>query len=304
MGKIIVAWAGLEDDVPSGCYLCNGDNDTPDLRGKFILGAYSDVDTSPGDSGGSASYSHTHSISAATFSHTHTFRDFFASGEYSYHAHSVKGTGGDITSGSVGALASTDDPARQVHTTGSGGSSHSHGDTSGSATITLPAYYAVAFIAISDTFLTYKTVSGMVLMWSGSIATIPSGWVLCDGTNGTIDLRKQMIKGHATTAGTSGGATIHTHSESNGEHYHTVADYNSTILHSHSISSSGGSTYQGSNSGIDATVSGYEDDHHTVSSDHGGSGTEDSGGHTHTLGYPSAYADYPPYYVLAYIMKT
>ena len=33
MGKIIVAWAGLEDDVPSGCYLCNGDNDTPDLRG-------------------------------------------------------------------------------------------------------------------------------------------------------------------------------------------------------------------------------------------------------------------------------
>jgi len=34
-----------------------------------------------------------------------------------------------------------------------------------------------------------------IIMWSGSIASIPSGWVLCDGTNGTQDLRDKFIVG-------------------------------------------------------------------------------------------------------------
>lgn len=36
---------------------------------------------------------------------------------------------------------------------------------------------------------------GIITMWSGSIAAIPSGWVLCDGTNGTPDLRDRFIVG-------------------------------------------------------------------------------------------------------------
>ena len=32
-------------------------------------------------------------------------------------------------------------------------------------------------------------------MWSGSIADIPNGWVLCNGTNGTPDLRDRFIFG-------------------------------------------------------------------------------------------------------------
>jgi hypothetical protein len=36
---------------------------------------------------------------------------------------------------------------------------------------------------------------GVIVMWSGAIANIPSGWVLCDGTNGTPDLRDRFIVG-------------------------------------------------------------------------------------------------------------
>jgi microcystin-dependent protein len=32
-------------------------------------------------------------------------------------------------------------------------------------------------------------------MWSGTIATIPTGWVLCNGSNGTPDLRDRFIVG-------------------------------------------------------------------------------------------------------------
>jgi hypothetical protein len=38
-------------------------------------------------------------------------------------------------------------------------------------------------------------VAGMIMMWSGSIATIPSGWLLCDGTSSTPDLRNRFVIG-------------------------------------------------------------------------------------------------------------
>lgn len=37
--------------------------------------------------------------------------------------------------------------------------------------------------------------SGAVIMWSGSIATIPAGFHLCDGTVGTPDLRNRFVVG-------------------------------------------------------------------------------------------------------------
>jgi microcystin-dependent protein len=35
---MIVIWNGLSTSVPAGWALCNGENGTPDLRGKFVLG--------------------------------------------------------------------------------------------------------------------------------------------------------------------------------------------------------------------------------------------------------------------------
>ena len=36
----------------------------------------------------------------------------------------------------------------------------------------------------------------MIVAWSGSITTIPSGWGLCDGTRGTPDLRGRFVLGY------------------------------------------------------------------------------------------------------------
>ena len=36
---------------------------------------------------------------------------------------------------------------------------------------------------------------GIVTMWSGTINNIPFGWALCDGTNGTPDLRGRFVLG-------------------------------------------------------------------------------------------------------------
>lgn len=55
--------------------------------------------------------------------------------------------------------------------------------------------------------------SGTIVMWSGSIASIPTGWKLCDGTAGTPDLRSKFIRGAppATDPGATGGSDTHSH---------------------------------------------------------------------------------------------
>lgn len=35
---VIVMWSGSSDNIPEGWFLCNGDNGTPDLRDRFIVG--------------------------------------------------------------------------------------------------------------------------------------------------------------------------------------------------------------------------------------------------------------------------
>jgi hypothetical protein len=45
---------------------------------------------------------------------------------------------------------------------------------------------------------------GMIMAWNGSINNIPYGWVICDGTNGTPDLRAKFLIG-ANPSGSSNG---------------------------------------------------------------------------------------------------
>jgi hypothetical protein len=59
----------------------------------------------------------------------------------------------------------------------------------------------------------HRVPKGIISMWYGSIASVPNGWALCNGDNGTPDLRNQFVVGAGDTyavAGT-GGATTHTH---------------------------------------------------------------------------------------------
>lgn len=56
---------------------------------------------------------------------------------------------------------------------------------------------------------------GLIAIWSGTVATIPAKWSLCNGSNGTPDLREKFIMGAGTTApATTGGSNAHTHSVS------------------------------------------------------------------------------------------
>lgn len=50
--------------------------------------------------------------------------------------------------------------------------------------------------------------AGVICMWSGSSAEIPAGWVLCDGSNNTPDLRGRFVvgAGGAYDVGDTGGA--------------------------------------------------------------------------------------------------
>lgn len=62
---------------------------------------------------------------------------------------------------------------------------------------------------------------GGIIIWTGTIANIPSGWVICDGNNSTPNLLAKFIEGVATAAtnpGTTGGAT----SKTSATHNHTI----------------------------------------------------------------------------------
>lgn len=66
---------------------------------------------------------------------------------------------------------------------------------------------------------------GIIALWRGSIATIPTGWNLCDGTNGTPDLRDLFILGAGSTynPGDTGGSATHTHTGTTDGHTHTIS---------------------------------------------------------------------------------
>lgn len=99
--------------------------------------------------------------------------------------------------------------------------------------------------------------SGIIAMWSGTNANIPTGWNLCDGTNGTPDLRDRFVVGSGstyTTGDTGGSNTVtlttshlpsHSHGIGNiatsggGDHSHNFnANTGNAGSHSHSGSTS------------------------------------------------------------------
>lgn len=60
----------------------------------------------------------------------------------------------------------------------------------------------------------YLVPVGGIIMWSGTIANIPAGWLICDGNNGTPNLLARFIQGvptAATNPGSTGGSATHTH---------------------------------------------------------------------------------------------
>lgn len=65
--------------------------------------------------------------------------------------------------------------------------------------------------------------TGSVQLWSGSVASIPAGWHLCDGTSGTPDLRGYFVAGAGgglAVAQTGGAGSVTVSTASGGSHNH------------------------------------------------------------------------------------
>jgi len=135
--------------------------------------------------------------------------------------------------------------------------------------------------------------SGVITMWSGSVGSVPSGWNLCDGTNGTPNLVNRFVVGAGSTysVGSTGGSTdaivvSHTHTATSvvtdPGHLHSYTTSNLTIDANNGGNRAGASTTLNTASATTGiTVA-------TTNSSTGTSGTN---------------ANLPPYYALAYIMK-
>jgi len=161
---------------------------------------------------------------------------------------------------------------------------------------------------------------GGILMWSGLIANIPSGYKLCDGTNGTPDLRGKFIIGAGGSynpTATGGAATVtleianlpsHTHTftgtaNASGGHSHTITDPG----HTHSVNERTGAAgadggYANSWTGRTSTSTSTQTTGITISS--AASHTHDLTGTNANTGSGTAVNILPPYFALAYIMRT
>jgi len=181
-------------------------------------------------------------------------------------------------------LPNADEAINGVHTGTSAPSPTSSGqlwfDTSGTGDLKVRNKADSAFASVDTTSTALP--AGIIALWSGSSASIPSGWTLCDGTASTPDLRDRFVVGATSTyaVDATGGSTT------SGAHTLTTAEM---PAHNHSYKNRGftGAYFSGSET--------YSDDVYDYS---GGTGSAGGGGaHSHA-------ATLPPYYALCYIMKT
>jgi hypothetical protein len=155
------------------------------------------------------------------------------------------------------------------------------------------------------------TPAGVIVLWSGSIGSIPAGWVLCNGSNGTPDLRNRFIVGAGSTyavdaTGGSADAIVVSHNHTAAStsvvtdpgHTHTQGVYVENIAGSlrNGTGTSGGSSQ---NAGVvgGSGVTGVTDSNTT--------GITVATTTTNTAaGTSGTNANLPPYYALCYIQKT
>lgn len=133
--------------------------------------------------------------------------------------------------------------------------------------------------------------SGCILIWSGSIGSVPSGFLLCDGTNGTPDLRNSFVLGAGNTyaVGQTGGSA----DAIVVNHTHTATSVVTDPGHLHA----GGWVSSGNLSRANTDALGVQGN---TSSAFTGITVATTNAST---GVSGTNANLPPYYALAYIMK-
>ena len=189
----------------------------------------------------------------------------------------------------------------------------------------------------------HRVPTGGIIIWSGSAAAIPTGWLLCDGTSGTPNLRDRFVVGAGSTyavAATGGATTValtavqipaHTHTFSgntgghSADHSHTGYTGTTSGLTGSIYGISEGFWSQGAADGVfqklswsnvfsptngDQSQGGrayFDGNNHSHGIQTYGSSNDHTHGYsgtTSSIGSGSAHENLPPYYALCYIMKS
>ena len=202
--------------IPSGWQFCNGLSGSPDLRDKYLRGAGTGADA--GATGGSTTNIH-------TLIHTHTVAS---------HSHGSSTSGAAITSNDE---LSTSPPEDSVH------KGHTHSVTIDAMTDTISSTDPVLtttetvepefkkLLAVQNQTGGASKPKGIIGLWLDALSAIPAGWLLCDGNNGTPDMKDKFLKcaNLTTEAGVIGGSNTHTHAAQThthaaaGSHTHTAS---------------------------------------------------------------------------------
>ena len=140
---------------------------------------------------------------------------------------------------------------------------------------------------------------GMVVMWSGAGHDIPDGWALCDGENGTPDLRDKFVigAGNSYAVGATGGNTSQ-EIDLSGQTGATTLTVDQMPSHSHSSGYSVG-FMDGGVGATELSVGNYKANQNPLTV----SNTGGSQPHTHSLSGSATVSTLPPYYALCFIMK-
>lgn len=242
-------WAALQDGIvalfnsatlPDDWDFTDGTNGTPDLRNRYLKGAGAGADSDVTTDFGSLTHTH-------TVNHTHTARSHTHQGTSGYDSDYGNRTK-DTWSGGGSA---TDRHTHTIYLNASiteSGSAYTGTVVSGTVE---PLYKKL--LAIQNNAGRVSQPRFIIGMWLGTLASIPFGWQLCDGNNGTPDMRGYHLKIANTTGeiGNTGGSNTHTHAASN-SHTHTTG-----TSHNHT----GYSSWQSSSGTTSANNDGVSKDH-------------------------------------------
>ena len=160
-----------------------------------------------------------------------------------------------------------------------------------SAAITLGTYDNIYGIIGVQAAAGTTIPTGLISLWSGAIGSVPSGWYLCDGSNGTPDLRDKFIVGAGSTysvnatGGTADAIVVsHTHTATVTDpgHFHTYGTFTYANVRA---GSNGGVPFDATTPNTSTATTGV-----TVANS--------------TTGVSGTNQNLPPYYALAYVMKS
>jgi microcystin-dependent protein len=176
-----------------------------------------------------------------------------------------------VTNGNVGV--NTDNPSTALEVNG---------------TVTAKAL-SVSGTTTASNFVGYGTIPvGGIILWSGALTNIPVGWALCDGTLGTPDLRSRFVIGASPTGypvNATGGTTTKTLAVANlPSHAHSYSDSDEYFEASISVGWGTAGLANGAAVGFNRARTLYPN--------------------TGASGSGNAFDIMPPYYALAYIMRT